>query len=170
MGGILKLLQIDQFFDSVEVQKLRQVLYGLQFVQKEYGKEIDNFQLILPDINEILSQVLHHSVAIEEARSGVFRRPETHIHFESFTKVNDWVFVVALEDTTFNTFRHLSGAESALDDYKFNYRNLLEWDVETNNQLRQNSCIFFRPWLFHSFDGGLIQTYRLSSIGKSFNT
>jgi hypothetical protein len=38
---------------------------------------------------------------------------------------------------------------------------LFEWDLKTNYLLDPGQGILFRPWLFHSFDTGLIQMFRL---------
>jgi len=159
--SITKFIQIDNFFDDKEIKKLLNVVQSLPFVDKEYGKEIDQFQLVDPEINEVFSKVLNTKVKIDEENSGSFRMPELIIHFESFKNVTDWCFAIALEPTTFNTYRHIQGARSALDGHQYNYRNFLDWDYTTNILLEQNQCIFFRPWLFHSFSSGIIQMYRI---------
>ena len=89
------------------------------------------------------------------------------IHFEAFDSLNEWCFVVALERTTFNLYHHVSGAKSALDGYKFNYRNLFEWDYDVNILLQPNQGIFFRPWLFHSLENGIIQYYKILTEEKN---
>jgi hypothetical protein len=75
--------------------------------------------------------------------------------------MSDWIFVVALQESTFNVFEHQSGATTALNGYKYNYRNLFEWDLQINYVLKPGQGVLFRPWLFHSFDSGVIQVFRL---------
>jgi hypothetical protein len=101
-------------------------------------------------------------VTVIDERSGVFRKPKQFVHFEGFDSFNEWIFVVALQQSTFNIFEHQSGATSAIDGYKFNYMNLFEWDLTVNYVLKPGQGILFRPWLFHSFDNGLIQSFRLN--------
>lgn len=159
---MIKMMQADNFFAEEDVKKLLNVTYSLPFVDKEYGKEIENFNLILPDSSDIFSKVLGHPVTVDEERSGVFRRPmNCIIHFEGFDSHDEWCFLVALEPTTFNLYTHNSGAKSALEGFQFNYLNLFEWDYEVNILLKPNQGIFFRPWLFHSIEHGVVQYYRL---------
>jgi hypothetical protein len=76
--------------------------------------------------------------------------------------MQEWIFILALEPTTFNLYHHLSGAKTALDEYKFDYNNLFDWDIHTNILLEPNQGIIFRPWLFHSLTHQrLVQLYRL---------
>jgi hypothetical protein len=42
------------------------------------------------------------------------------------------MFIVALESYTFNLFEHKSGAKTALDEYRFSFRNLFDWDLKVN--------------------------------------
>jgi hypothetical protein len=98
---------------------------------------------------------------VNEEQSGIFRFPEIFIHFEGFDATNEWVFAVALQQSTFNVFEHKDGAVNALQSHEFNYRNLFEWDLKVNHVLDPGQGVLFRPWLFHSFNSGLIQTFRL---------
>lgn len=170
--SMVKFIHADRFFKKEEIDKFVQIVNGLNFTEKDYGYEIQNFHMIGSGLEPIMSKVLGEKVAIDQNRSGIFRKPKQFVHFENFDTINEWCFVVALEKTTLNIFHHLkdgigeSGtedAESALDGWdKFNYRNLLEWNVVTNVVLEKNQGVFFRPWTFHCFDEGkLVQYYRL---------
>lgn len=158
---MIKLLQADNFFKQEDVSTLKNVAHSLRFIPKEYGEEIDNFNLVIPDLDPVFSALLAEQVTVDAENSGVFRKPTFGIHFESFESLHDWVFIVALEKTTFNLYHHLSGAKTALDGYNFNYQNFFEWDYHTNILLEPNEGIIFRPWLFHSLEDGLVQVYRL---------
>ncbi len=162
---MIKLLQADNFFKDEDISTLYNVAYSLPFVEKEYGGEIEQFNLVIPELDTLFSKLLAEEVVVDEENSGIFRKPTFGIHFESFESLSDWIFIVALERTTFNLYHHLSGAKTALDEYHFNYQNFLEWDYHTNLILQPNEGVFFRPWLFHSLEEGLVQVYRLK--GKS---
>lgn len=165
--SMLKLIHADKFFKDEEVAALKNAATSLNYVEKEYGHEVENFNLIPPNANELFTYALGEPSIVDENRSGIFRRPiNCVIHFEGFENIDEWCFVIALERTTFNIYKHLSGAESALDGYKFNYRNLFEWDYQVNIQLQPNQGVFFRPWLFHSIEDGIVQYYRILPESK----
>jgi hypothetical protein len=154
-------MTIDGYYPVDKLKELYYAVNVLPFVQKDIGQEIENFNLVGEDASEIFSKVLSIEVEVIDERSGVFRRPELFIHFEEFDALNEWVFVVAIDDTTFNIFEHKSGSENALQGYKYAYRNLFDWNLTVNYQLKAGQGVFFRPWLFHSFSSGLIQVFRL---------
>ena len=158
---MIKLLQADNFFKEEDVQVLFNAASNLPYVEKEYGMEVEHFNLVIPGLDPVFSKLLAEEVTVDEGNSGVFRKPAFGIHFESFESLSDWVFVVALERTTFNLYHHLSGARTALDGYHFNYKNFMDWDYHTNILLQPNEGVIFRPWLFHSLEDGLVQVYRL---------
>ncbi len=165
---MIKLIHADDFFKPEEVNNLVNVAYGLKekFVEKEYGYELEHFNLTFPNLDEMFSKIVNESVMVDEERSGIFRRPMNCVHFESFDSLNEWCFIIALERTTFNLYHHLESfgkvnSKSALEGYQFNYRNLMEWDYYTNIRLEPNQGVIFRPWLFHSLEDGLVQYYRL---------
>ncbi|CAB4124385.1 hypothetical protein UFOVP49_223 [uncultured Caudovirales phage] len=157
----IKTLTVDNYYSKEGAVNLAAVVSNLQFVESDIGKEIQNFNHVSDDIDSIFSKVLNIPVTVNKEKSGIFTFPKTFIHFKGFDSLNEWVYVVALQKTMFNIYEHESGAKTALDDYKFNYRNLFEWDYTVNYYLDPGQGVFFRPWLFHSFDGGLIETFRL---------
>ena len=160
---MIKIIHIDNFFNSNELQSLAAAVDNLPFVEKEYGQEIDQFNMVHPELSSIIHIATNLDVMVDEENSGIFRKPYNFIHFESFNHVTDWVFAVSLENTTFNVYENIKeGAENALDKYALNYRKLFDWDVVSNILLKPNQCVIFRPWLFHSFVGGIMQLYRLT--------
>ena len=85
MSSVVKLIHADNFFPADDAQKLYLVASNLQFVEKPYGLEIDNFNLVTPGMDPIFSSVIGEEVIIDHARSGIFRRPmNCIIHFEEF--------------------------------------------------------------------------------------
>jgi len=159
--ALIKTMTIDDYYSSDEAQRLSIVAANLQYSQYEFGKEVDNFNMVADNADELFSKALRMKVSVIKERSGVFRMPENFIHFEGFDSTNEWIFVVALDKTTFNIFEHNSGAVTALNGYNFNYRNLFEWDVTVNYQLKPGQGVLYRPWLFHTFHTGIIQLFRL---------
>jgi len=157
----IKTITVDGFYGEEEAVRLSNVVFSLQYQESEFGREIQNFNMVPGDADELFSKVLNKQVTVIDERSGVFRIPKLFIHFESFDTVNEWIFVVAVQQSTFNLFEHKSGAKTALDKYQLNYQNLFDWDLTVNYQLSPGQGIFFRPWLFHSFDTGIVQTFRL---------
>lgn len=166
--SMVKVIHADGFYSPENVQGIRNASFNLPFAFKEYGEEVENFNMIPPGLEPIFSRVLGEEVSIDNKRSGVLRKPMRIIHFEDFESLDEWCFVMALERTTFNLYHHVSGAKSALEGHQFNYRNFLEWDYDTNILLEPNQGVFFRPWMFHSLENGLVQYYRLVS-DKAFS-
>ena len=169
--AMVKLIHADGFYNEEDAKRFKYVVGGLSYTEKSYGYEIENFNMIQRGLEPIFSRVLGEKVIIDQNKSGLFRKPKQFVHFEDFETLNEWCFVIALEKTTFNMFHHIkdgigeSGeidAKSALDGWEFNYRNLMEWNIETNVVLEENQGVFFRPWMFHSLnEGKLVQYYRL---------
>jgi len=159
---LIKLLQADNFYNQEHVETLFNAVSGLQYVEKEHGLEIDQFNFIIPGLDPVFSKLLGEEVTVDEEYSGVFRKPNLRIHFEGFDTFQDWVFILALEPTTFNLYHHVSGVKTALEEYRFDYNNMFEWDVYTNILLEPNQGIIFIPWLFHGLTHErLVQIYRL---------
>lgn len=175
---MVKLIHADQFFPGRDAENLRAVAQGLRFVETRHGQEVENFNLIFPDSEQIFHKVLGERVTVDVKKSGVLRRPSHNlIHFEDFASTEEWCFMVALEPTTVNFWYHIDGSEKpgewgtvnakhALEGTAFNYRNLFEWKIHTNILLETNQCLFYRPWVFHSLEEGLIQYYRLLADNK----
>lgn len=160
--SILKTITVDNFYPKNVAMEIADTVFHLKYDDYEFGKQISNFNMINDNLSKTFSQVLKREVTINKEESGFFRVPKLFIHFESFNNINEWMFVVALQTSTFNIFEHQSGACTALDGYQFNYRNLFEWELKVNYILDPGQGVFFRPWLFHSFDKGLIQFFRMT--------
>jgi hypothetical protein len=160
----LKLITIDDFYTQEEGYNLTKVILPLmQFERNDFGEDLPNFNMVPNDADEIFSKVLNTKIVVEKEKSGVFRKPEmsSFIHFEEFESIHDWLFVVALDATTFNVFEHKSGVRNATEGYEFAYRNLFDWNLMANIILLPGQGVFFRPWLFHSFSSGLIQIFKM---------
>jgi hypothetical protein len=168
----IKLIHADGFFPNKEAESFCQVVQTLQFVKKEYGLEILNFNLLIPDIEIIFSKILGEEVIIDKKNSGIVRKPYNGmIHFESFVSPQEWCFILALERTTLNIFKHVKDiryneydevdSRNVFEGYKFDYNNLFEWDIVSNIILECNQGVFIRPWVFHSLQDSIVQYYRI---------
>jgi hypothetical protein len=175
----IKLIHADGFFPKNEAESFYHVVRDLQYVEGEYGLEIPNFNLVLNDIHLVFSKILAEEVIVDHKRSGIVRKPYNNmIHFETFESPNEWCFILALEKTTLNIFKHvkdiryndygLTDSKNVLDGYRFNYNNLFEWDIVSNIILECNQGVFIRPWVFHSLQDGIVQYYRI--LPKNMDT
>jgi len=170
---MVKLIHADNFFPNNEANNLKEMAENIGFVETARGLEVNNFNLIFPDIEQILYLVLGERVAVDLKNSGIIRKPINNlIHFETFKSSEEWVFIVALEPTTINFWYHIDpngylgdiaapNSKDVFEGYDFDYKNLFEWKIHTNILLDTNQCLFFRPWIFHSLEDGCIQYYKL---------
>ena len=161
---LLKTMTVDEFYTEKVATQIAGAVWSIPRVETEYGFEIQNFNMFDPDSNEVFSNVMNKKVIVDPKTSGSFRIPMLFVHFESFKSIKDWKFAVALQESTFNIFEHKTGATTALDGYQFNYGNLFEWDLTINHVLKPGQGIFFRPWLFHSFNQGMIQINNIEEV------
>ena len=116
--AFIKTLTIDDFYTPDGAHNLSLVARGLPFIQKDLGREIENFNHVPDDISDIISTVIARKVEVDMDRSGVFRFPDVFVHFEDFESTKDWILVVALDHTYFNIYEHKDGARNALEGYK----------------------------------------------------
>ena len=159
---LVKIITVDGFLNEDHATQLQNAVCNLQYVNSEFGKEIPEFYLISPDANEQFSAILNTKMEVNEELSGRFRYPHLFVHFEGFDSMNEWIFAVALDNCTFNVYESLRGPKNALEGHELPYKDMFAWDLTINYLLRPGQGVLFRPWLFHSFDSGLIQTFRLT--------
>lgn len=168
----IKLIHADGFFPKGEAEALCSVVQDIQYVKGEYGLELPHFNLILPDIHLVFSKILGEEVIIDRKRSGIVRKPYNNmIHFESFESSDEWCFILALERTTLNIYKHIADiryndydqtdSKNVFEGFNFNYSNLFEWDIVSNIILDCNQGVFIRPWVFHALTDGTVQYYRI---------
>ena len=159
----LNYIHASSFLPAEEAENARPSLENLiHYQHMAYGEQIVDFNLIFPDSDMLFGGMLGDFVKVDEERSGTFRKPYHNlIHFEEFDELSEWRVAVALEDTVFTVYSHKSGAKTALDGYEFDYHNLNDWVVETMITVRQGDAVFYRPWVFHSFENKLIICYTL---------
>lgn len=156
-----KLLLVDNFYSDEDLFQIRRLASDLKYKETEFGEESD-IKTPINNGDTVFSDFLEGNYRVDKKNSGIFRKPMMKIHFESSSSSDDWIFFIALEQTTFNLFRHNSGVENATQETNLNYSNFIDWNYTTNILLEPNQGLFFRPWLFHSIQGGVIQYYRLT--------
>ena len=156
-----KLILVNDFLERNLTRETVKFIEVIPFVQTEFGEEASVGRRI-PGIDKLFSDFLGSPYRVENSGEEIFRKPSYNIHYESFNTTDDWVFINALKPTTFNLFTSKMGAENALEDTDLPFKDFTQWNYTTNILLGENDGLFFRPWLFHSIQGGLIQYYRLT--------
>lgn len=158
-------IHVGNFFPGTEVEDLRKDIVDGQLrfdVQTQYGFEIDEFNLIFPDMHMIVGGMLGDWVNMNLDESGSFRKPHhKQILFEEFDSLNEWRLAIAIEQNVFEIYNHVTGAKDARQGYLFNYSKPDDWNLVTTVKLKQNDAIFYRPWLFHSFEGKVINHHKI---------
>lgn len=161
---VLSYIYAKNFWQEGDADKFKTVISNLKFVPKQYGHEIDDFNMTDPELDMVFSEMLGDWIEMKEKQSGIFRIPYSGIHFEDFNSLNEWRFIVALEDNQFTIFNHKSGVQDARKGYNFDYKNSLEWTIDSIVSIKKNDCLFYRPWVFHSLEPKPVYYYKLMVI------
>ncbi len=164
--SVMNYIHTRDFFPQGDAENYKLAVNDLKFEPKKYGYEIHDFNMIFPEIDVLWGKMLGDILDIEEDESGTFRKPYPDvIHFEDFESLNEWRFIVSLDEMEFKTYRHVSGAKNMLEvldeQDKLNFFDESEWQRETSILLKPNDAIFYRPWIFHSFSEGLLHYYKI---------
>jgi hypothetical protein len=159
------------YFPKGEIEQFRPWIEGVKWVDKKFGQEMEHFNLIFQDIDLVLGKMTGDFLEVDRPNSGTLRKTlHEVIHFEDFEDTNDWRFVVAVEDNEFKTYIHRNGYKSMLDYIKqdstesLDYLNVNEWELESTIKMKPNDVLFYRPWVFHSFQDGILHYYKLKVI------
>lgn len=155
-------MHVRNFFPEGEAANAHSWLVGLKYMPMANGAEVQNFNLVFPDMDMIVGGMLGDWVSIDGEASGTFRIPyDNQIMFEEFDSLQEWRLAIAMEDNKFITYNHISGAKDAREGYEFNYNAPEDWVVEQITLLKQNDCMFYRPWVFHSMEAKLINHHKI---------
>ena len=144
----------------LSVKHLQDIISSLTFLNSDLGDEIENFNLNEPTTIKAIENELGYKVKIKD-NSGCIRKPYPFVHFESFDTIDEWVICAPIQPTTFITHKHLETEATYvfhMQDVSLHiadYADKAKW-IETSRILVESGqLLFFRPWIWHSFDGGL---------------
>lgn len=171
--SVINYIHARDYFPKHEADAIVPLVQDVHWIDKKFGKEMEHFNLIFNDIDLVIGKMVGDIVEIDRQNSGTLRKTlHEVIHFEDFEDTNDWRFVVSLEDNEFKTFVHKSGYKSMLDYLKDDSEEKPEllwldpeqWEVETTIKMKSNDVLFYRPWIFHSFQDGILHYYKLKVV------
>lgn len=162
--SVLNVIHTRDFFSANVANNFAMVGKGLKEKHQPtpYGFEIPDFNMIHPEMDLIMGSMLGDWIRVIPSKSGTFRIPyDNLVHFEDFESLKEWRLAVALEDNTFRTYRHVSGAKDARFGHEFDYHNPHDWIREMQLNIAAGDAVIYRPWVFHSFEAKHIHTYHL---------
>jgi hypothetical protein len=171
--SVINYIHARDYFPKGEIEQLRPLVEDVSWVDKKFGKEMEHFNLIFKDIDVVLGKMTGDLVEIDRKNSGTLRRTlHEVIHFEDFEDLNDWRFVVSMDKNEFKTYIHKDGYKSMIDYIKnkseekplLDFINKNDWEEEATIKMNPNDVLFFRPWVFHSFQDGVLHYYKLKVI------
>jgi len=171
--SVINYIHARDYFPKGEIEQLRPLVEDVSWVDKKFGKEMEHFNLIFKDIDVVLGKMTGDLVEIDRKNSGTLRRTlHEVIHFEDFEDLNDWRFVVSMDKNEFKTYIHKDGYKSMIDYIKdeseekpsLDFINKNDWEEEAMIKMNPNDVLFFRPWVFHSFQDGVLHYYKLKVI------
>jgi hypothetical protein len=171
--SVINYIHARDYFPKGEIEALRPLVDDVSWVDKKFGKEMEHFNLIFQEIDIILGKMTGDLLEVDRPNSGTLRKTlHEVIHFEDFEDLNDWRFVVAMDANEFRTFIHKDGYKSFVDYLKdekedkplLDYLDKDVWDEETVIKMKPNDVLFYRPWIFHSFQEGILHYYKLKVI------
>ena len=171
--SVINYIHARDYFPKEEVDRIAPLIQDVHWEDKPFGQQMVNFNLIFPDIDLVMGKMVGDLVEIDKPNSGTFRKVAHEvIRFEDFDSLNDWRFVVALEDNEFKTYIHNEGYKNVLDYIKdeseekilLNFSDQEEWEVEATIKMKSNDVLFYRPWIFHSFQEGILHYYKLKVL------
>jgi hypothetical protein len=157
-----------------DIDSLSELTANLEYTDCLYGREIEEFHYIPAELTEMISAVLEKSVEIQPD-TGVFRKPNSIVHFDNFYEHALWTCVVALEDTAIHIHEHKDGSKSYFDmpkeDEQFFINNCMtadKWTTTVSINIKKNDYVFVRPWLWKSFEQDkTIQVFMVNNLLKS---
>lgn len=171
--SVINYIHARDYFPKGEIEAFRPLVEDVHWVDTKFGKQMAHWNMIFKDIDLVLGKMVGDLVEIDRPNSGTLWRPlHEIIHFEDFENLDDWRFVVAMDTNEFKTYVHKSGWKSFLDFVNDpdpekampNYTDPDEWHLETFVRLNPNDVLFYRPWIWHSFQSGVLHYYKLKVI------
>jgi len=167
---------LEAFHDNAK--QFCEIISKLNFANETFGEEVKNFNHKPDELAQALSHILGRPLEHAE-HSGTYRKPFPFIHFENWTPQSAFAAAIALDDTTFYTYKHketgvynvLQMAEQKIDMDKFiedNSQDFDKWEPIATINLKQGDLVVLQPWVWHSFEEGkLIQVFHFNRKEKS---
>jgi len=160
------IVSVPKFY--LNADDIKRVVSDLNFVEMQYGLEVENFYMIPEGVLEGFSTVLSRPLMFTPD-SGRFRLPYPVVHFEAPQPHMILCAAVAMEDTVFRTHRHkptdsISAVEVEGNMGAFIADNCFDaskWEAMTTVVMRPNDLVVFSPLLWHSFEKNLIKWFGL---------
>lgn len=147
-----------------DAESLSGLISTMEYEDNLYGSEIKNFNFIPQGLDQQFAMYLDHPVEVQP-NTGVFRKPNSMVHFEPFYQHCLWVAIVALEDTTLTLWEQ-ENIKTVFDVPQGEMDRFITSDkwTETNKlNIRKNQFVLIRPWLWHSLEEGkLVQVFLLN--------
>jgi hypothetical protein len=163
------LICCENLYDDID--SISTLISTLEFANCARGKEIEQFYHIPPDLTDLFTHIIGEDIEIQPD-TGIFRKPNSLIHFDDFYQHSRWACIVALEDTELKSYQHVSGSRSFFDIPKDTDMDRLfiedccdpsKWSVLNSINIRKNGFVFIRPWVWRSLgEGKLVQTFLLN--------
>jgi hypothetical protein len=152
-----------------DIESLSNLISTMEYEDNVYGSEIKDFNFIPQGIDEQFKNFLSESVEVQP-NTGVFRKPNTMIHFEPFYQHCLWVGIVALEDTTLTLWEQenvktiFDVPQEEMESFLLNNCNdPSKWSESNKLNIKKNDFVFIRPWLWHSLEENkLVQVFLLN--------
>ena len=152
-----------------DVESLSTFISTMDYEDNLYGSEIKDFNFIPQGIDEQFVRYLEHPIEVQP-NTGIFRKPNTMVHFEPFYQHCLWVGIVALEDTTITLWEQdevktmFDVDVEKMEEFILNNCNDSAKWTETNKlNIKKNDFVFIRPWLWHSLEENkLVQIFLLN--------
>jgi hypothetical protein len=158
---------VPEFYRNSE--QILSVVKGLPLVCSRHGKEIENFNMVAPEVVDAFGMLLSNRVLALEP-SGLFRVPYPVIHFDDFDRASFFHAAIALEEGLFKTYRHKETGFSTVVDVGDNFDKFVsencfdesKWDIAAQVLMKPNDLILYKPFLWHSFSSTYMKFFYLA--------
>lgn len=150
-----------------DMDSLSNLISTMEYEDNFYGSEIKDFNFIPQGIDQQFTMELNHPIEVQP-NTGIFRKPNTMIHFEPFYQHCLWVGIVALEDTTLTLWEQeevktvFDVPQEKMEEFLLS-NDRSKWSESNKLNIKKNNFVFIRPWLWHSLEEGkLVQVFLLN--------
>lgn len=144
------------------------IIEPLCFVPTELGEQIDSFNFVDPNHENLFSAILNKPVFLPK-NWGIFRKSNSTIHFDDHNNKTLYSAIIALEDQTYTRWKHKELNFESVYDFPDNFdiptfiqencSNEENWEVIDKITIKKNSLFFYQPWFWHSFSSGIQQKF-----------